>query len=76
MTTLEALQAMLDASGTTPYAAARAIGRGSSYVSGMLWRGSVPSADMLARIAAACGYEMLLVPKDKTLDTLRIDGGG
>ena len=76
MDTLQAVRAMLDASGTTAYRAALRLGRSSTYVSGMLNRGSVPSADMLARIAAACGYEMLLVPKDKTLDTLRIDGGG
>lgn len=82
MDTLQALTKMLDDSGTTPYQAAKAIGRGSSYVSGMVWRGSCPSADLLAQISTACGYRLELVPMDRDGETIHIsgvadsDGGG
>lgn len=76
MDTLQALQIMLDGSGVTPYQAAKAIGRGSSYVSGMVWRGSCPSADLLARLAGVCGWRLALLPPDGSgLGPLTIDGG-
>lgn len=76
MDTLQALTTMLDASGVTPYAAARALGRGSSYVSGMVWRGSCPSADLLARLAGVCGWRLALLPPDGSgLSPLTIDDG-
>ena len=75
MNTLEALRAMLDRSGVTPYQAAKDIGRGSSFVSSMFWRGSVPSADLLAKIAGVCGYKLVLTPADGAGDSLTIDGG-
>lgn len=76
MDTLQALTTMLDASGVTPYAAARALGRGSSYVSGMVWRGSCPSADRLAQLAHVCGWRLALLPPDGSgLSPLTIDGG-
>lgn len=62
MDTLQALRLMLDRSGATAYRVAVAIGRKPNYVSGMLRRGSVPSADLLARMAAACGYSLQLAP--------------
>ena len=62
MDTLQALQIMLDDSGVTPYQAAKSIGRGSSFVSGMVWRGSCPSADLLARLAGVCGWRLALLP--------------
>lgn len=74
MDTLQALTTMLDASGVTPYAAARALGRGSSYVSGMVWRGSCPSADLLARLADVCGWRLALLPPDGGAPVV-IDGG-
>ena len=64
MDTLQALRLMLDRSGATAYRVAVAIGRKPNYVSGMLRRGSVPSADLLAKIAAACGYSLRLVPQN------------
>jgi len=64
MESLEALRLMLDRSGTTAYRVAVDMGRSPSYVSSMLRRGSVPSADLLARMAAACGYSLRLVPLD------------
>lgn len=75
MDTLQAVREMLDSSGLTPYRVAVKIGRHSSYVSQMVRRGSVPSADLLAKIAAACGYRLQLVPIEGG-DVLTIDGGG
>lgn len=74
MDSLQALRQMLDGSGVTSYRAALEIGRNDSYVSGMLRRGSVPSADLLAKIARACGYSLRLVPDDGGA-ALVIDGG-
>ena len=74
MTTLDAVRTMINASGLTPYRVAVDIGRHSSYVSQMLRRGSVPSADLLSQIAAACGYRLDLVPLDGG-DVITIDGG-
>ena len=74
MDTLQAVREMLAASGLTPYAAAVGMGRTPTYISGMLRRGSVPSADLLAKIAGACGYRLQLVPDDGG-DVLTIDGG-
>lgn len=76
MKSLEAVRAMLDASKLTPYRASLRIGRNSTYLAGMLRRGSCPSADLLAKIARACGYRLELVPLDGAGDSLTIDGGG
>lgn len=76
MDTLHAVRAMLDAAGVTPYRAALGLGRASTYVSGMLRRGSCPSADLLARLASVCGWRLVLVPPDGLdLEALTIDGG-
>lgn len=74
MESLEALRLMLDRSGTTAYRVAVDIGRSPSYVSSMLRRGSVPSADLLARIAAACDYDLRLVPRGGG-ESIELDGG-
>ena len=63
MNTHEAMRAMLERSGMTSYRVSVGIGRHSSYISTMLRRGSVPSADLLARIADVCGYDLRLVPR-------------
>lgn len=76
MDTLKAMQIMLEASDVTPYRAAKMLGRGSSYISGMVWRGSCPSADLLARLADACGWRLVLLPPDGLdVGALTIDGG-
>lgn len=64
MDTHDAMRAMLERSGLTTYRVSVALGRHSSYVSTMLRRGSCPSADLLARLAAVCGYSLQLVPLD------------
>lgn len=76
MDTLKAMQIMLGASDVTPYRAAKMLGRGSSYISGMVWRGSCPSTDLLARLADACGWRLVLLPPDGLdVGALTIDGG-
>lgn len=74
MTSLEALRLMLDRSGVTSYRVALRLGRASSYVAGMLRRGSCPSADLLAKMADACGYDLRLISRDG-LDSITIDAG-
>lgn len=71
--TLEAVRAMLEHSGRTSYRVAVEMGRAPSYVSSMLRRGSCPSADVLAQMADACGYDLRLVSRDG-LDALTIGG--
>jgi transcriptional regulator with XRE-family HTH domain len=74
MTSLDAVREMLGASGLSPYRVAVVLGRTPSYISGMLRRGSCPSADLLAKIADACGYSLQLVPREGG-DTLTIGAG-
>lgn len=73
MDTLGAVRTMIDRSGESAYSVALELGRTHSYVSGMLRRGSVPSGDILAAIAHACGYDLCLVPRDGG-DVIAIDG--
>lgn len=75
MTTLEAVRLMLVRSGMSSYRVALGLGRASSYVAGMLRRGSCPSADLLAKMAHICGYRLDLVPYDGS-ESIHIDGGG
>lgn len=74
MNTSEALRLLLDRSGVTPYRVAVDMGRAPTYVSSMLRRGSVPSADLLAQIADVCGYDLRLISRDG-LDSITIDAG-
>lgn len=74
MTSTDAVRSMLEASGLTSYRVSVALGRHSSYVATMLRRGSRPSGDLLARVAAACGYRLQLVPLDGGGPVLVVDG--
>ena len=74
MTASEAVALMIERAGVTSYRVSVRLGRHSSYVSTMLRRGSCPSADLLAKIARACGYRLELVPDDDG-DSLTIGGG-
>ena len=60
MMTDEAIRHMCKVAGKGTPVVSRDIGRGSSFVGSILSRGSVPKADTLARIAEACGYEVVL----------------
>lgn len=74
MNTTNAVRALLARSGLTSYKVSRGLGRHSSYVSTMLRRGSVPSADLLAQMADVCGYDLRLISRDG-LDSITIDAG-
>ena len=74
MVTLEAVRMMIERAGVTPYRVAVDMGRAPTYISSMLRRGSCPSADLLSKIGAACGYRLELVPLDGG-DSLTIGGG-
>ena len=69
-----AVRAMLKRSGLSSYRVSMGLGRHSSYVSTMLRRGSVPSADLLAKMADVCGYDLRLISRDG-LDSITIDAG-
>lgn len=75
MKALGAVRLMLARSGLTAYKLARLLKYDPSYISGMLRRGSVPSADLLARIAEACDYDLRLVPRGGG-ESIDLDGGG
>jgi hypothetical protein len=60
MRTDEAIRHMCETVGKGTTVVSKDIGRGSSFVGSILSRGSVPKADTLARIAEACGYELVL----------------
>lgn len=58
-----AMRMMIETSGKSGRQVAREIGRSASFVSSSLAQGVCPRADTLARIAHACGYELVLVPR-------------
>lgn len=74
MDTVESVRLMIERAGVTPYRVAVDMGRAPTYVSSMLRRGSVPSADLLAQIADACGYDLRLIARDG-LDSITVDSG-
>ena len=66
----DAMRAMIEASGKSGRQVAREIGRSESFVSSTLAQGVCPRADTLARVAEACGYKIVIVPKDVALNLL------
>ena len=60
----DAMRAMIEASGKSGRQVAREIGRSESFVSSTLAQGVCSRADTLARVAEACGYEIVIVPKN------------
>lgn len=68
MNTLDAVRKMINHSGGSAYSVALELGRTHSYVSGMLRRGSVPSGDILAQLAHACGYKLYLEGHDERIE--------
>lgn len=62
------LKAMLHDSGETYRSIGQKMGRSESYMGGVIsncTRGSVPSAEVLAMIAEACGYEVHVTGHDR-----------
>jgi DNA-binding phage protein len=60
----DVMRAMIETSGKSGRQVAREIGRSESFVSSTLAQGVCPRADTLARVADACGYKIVIVPKD------------
>lgn len=73
MDTLQAMRAMLEGAGMTPYAAGIATGHSHTYVSNLFTRGTTPNGNRLAEIARACGYDLALIPRAGG-DPIVIDG--
>lgn len=67
MDTNSCVRHMLDKAGMSPYAASLAMGRAHSYMGQALKRKGGIGAPVLAEIAQACGYELLLVGRGETL---------
>ncbi len=65
MNASEAMRLIIEASGKSGRQVAREIGRSESFVSSSLAQGVCPRADTLARVARACGYELVLIPKPR-----------
>lgn len=58
-----AMRLIIEASGKSGRQVAREIGRSGSFISSSLAQGACPRADTHARVARACGYELVLIPK-------------
>ena len=67
MDSTTAIRRMMQREGVSPYRVALTMHKASSYVSGMLRRGSDPSTAVMADIAKACGYTLQLVGHGETL---------
>lgn len=62
MNGLEAFENVVKASGMSMRAVSLACGRSQNYVASLLTQGSKPTADTLALVGKACGYQLALVP--------------
>lgn len=65
--TLGAISAMCNGSGMSRIQISRKMGRADTYIQGMFVRRSTPSGDILAEIAAVCGYQLQLVGHGETI---------
>lgn len=64
MDTMQAIRAMMTASGKTHRQIAHDLGKYDTYVSQILSRGKTPQTDTLIDLASTCGYRLELVPID------------
>lgn len=64
MDTMQAIRAMMTASGKTHRQIAHDLGKYDTYVSQILSRGKTPQVDTLTDLARTCGYRLELVPTD------------
>lgn len=56
----QSLVEMVRSSGLSPYRVSLAINRAKNYVSTLLGSDSKPNVELFARIAAACGFEIIV----------------
>lgn len=61
----EAIRLIIKTSGKSGRQVAREIGRSESFISSSLAQGVCPRVDTLAHVAHACGYELVLVPRNE-----------
>ena len=71
----QALRHMVKASGKPQRAISTDIGRSEGFVQSYLATGRVPSADLMATLAHACGYSLGLVGHGETLTIGETDTG-
>ena len=66
-TTLGAISAMCKRSGMSRINVSKSMGRNDTYIQSLLGKRATPSGDILAEIAAVCGYQLQLVGHGETI---------
>lgn len=64
MQTNDAVREIIGNAGMSAYSASLALGKAHSYMTSLLKRKGGIGAPVLATIADACGYDLMLVPRD------------
>ena len=64
MQVTQAIRTMCEQSGLTHRQIANRLDKYSTYVSQMITRGTDPQSSTLADLARACGYSLVLMPRD------------
>ena len=59
---------MVESSGKSAADISREIGRNSRYISVMLYNRTVPNVNLMARVAKACGYRLVIVGHGETIE--------
>ncbi|MBR3326035.1 MAG: hypothetical protein IKG22_01760 [Atopobiaceae bacterium] len=70
MNVTESIRRMCVQSGRGPVEVSGAIGRSRAFLSSALTRGTMPRVDTLAKVAQACGYQLVL---ESDTDRIEID---
>lgn len=68
----EFVRVLVDAAGMTPWTVSKAIGGRGQQLDTMIRRGSAPRLDTAARVADACGYDLVAVSRE-TGERLRVE---
>lgn len=72
MDSMDAMRALVAASGKPTRQLSEALGRSPNFFSACLSQGRHPGADLLAELAEACGYSLQLVPLDTARPTITV----
>lgn len=64
MKALDAIKTMISNSGVSIRGLGALLDKSEFYINGIIYRGSVPKVDTTARIADACGYDLILRRRD------------
>ena len=68
MNTRDAIAKMCEISGKSQRSVSSEIGKAPTFISSTLNKGSVPRIDTMAKIAEACGFELVLRGHGVTMD--------